>query len=989
MNTCIFLAILGLGIFTQAPVASENEWKAVTILQNRCTPCHGTQKQKNGLRLDNREKALLGGDSGKAIDLEHPDQSRILKHIQSKGSDRMPPKGESLTPSEIQTVREWITNGANWPTLAKPGTIKSETASQDHWAWQPLKKIQAIPMPQALQYLDKIWKQKLLENGWEPAKQADRRTLIRRLSFDLHGLPPDQADIETFINDKNPEAWTNLVEKYLASPRYGERWARHWLDIIHYADTHGFERDQKREHAWRYRDWVIRALNKDIPYDHFLKEQIAGDILRPNDPEAIVATGFLAAGPWDFVGQAETPSPVIKRLARADDLDDMTNQVMAATCAMTVNCARCHDHKLDPISQEEYYSLWSVFSGVKRGNREIDPKEVAQIAQDKAKQQKDLESAKARLAQLEEQGLDLADIVGGGNGTGNGTKGNGIGIVSGKPQKDKSDRIIAGSENRPVALPGPYLKSVVIPSGGKPVGIPLTNDGLIALGIPKTSGEAWDAIRNGPVNAQKSTNIGKIDFSASGHSLLGLHANGAITFDLQGFRKTLSGDLKFQTMVGYGGRPPGKASADVRVLIDGQTAFQMENISSDTGYISINIPLDTKSKFLTLMATEGEDGNIGFDQVFFGDPRIKPANPSPKSDKDLSNIVKLKSEIESLEAKLQTNPTPKVVYGVVPGQPEPIRILRRGNPEQPAGTVTPATLKLVRNLNPNLGNGDMPEGQRRLALAKWITHPDNPLPPRVMVNRIWQHHFGIGLVETPSDFGLGGSKPSNPELLEWLAGEFVASGLSIKTIHRIILNSQVYKQESSTNNPLAALSDSSNRLLWRQNPRRLDGESVRDSILAVSGTLNPKMFGPGYQDFEYKEEYAPVYRYVYREDPETWRRSVYRFVVRTTPEPLLTALDCPNPANLSPSRSVTTTANQALALLNGEFVAAQSTHFAKRLKALHPSAINEQAKKGFLLAFGRLPNERERIASHVLIEKAGLEEFCRMLLNSNEFIYVD
>lgn len=982
------MAAFGLGFFPEPPVVSDNDLAAVALIQNRCASCHGPQKQKNSLRLDEREKALLGGDSGKAIDLEHPDRSGILKRIQSRGSDRMPPKGESLSTSEIQAVRTWIAKGAIWPTQTKTSQ-KSETESKDHWAWQPLKKIPLVPKAEASKTLDNLWKNQLRQKGWEPAKEANRRTLIRRLSYDLHGLPPDPADIESFINDKNPDAWANLVDKYLASPRYGERWARHWLDIIHYADTHGFERDQKRENAWRYRDWVIRALNQDMPYDQFLKDQIAGDMLRPNDPEAVVATAFLAAGPWDFVGQAETPSPVIKRLARADDLDDMTTQVMAATCAMTVNCARCHDHKLDPISQEEYYSLWSVFSGVKRGDRPIDTKEIEKMAFDRARFQTDLVSARKQLAQLEDKGLDLADIVGGGNGTGTGTKGHSFGIVSGKPQKDKTDRIVAGSENIPAALPGPYLKSVVIPSGGKSGGVPLTKDGLLALGIPKTSGEAWDAVRNGPVNAQKATNIGTVDFGAPGHSLLGLHANAAITFDLAGFRNPISRDLKFQAEVGYGGRPEGKASADVRVLLDGQTVFLLENLSSQTGRISINLPLGPNVKFLTLMATEGSDGNIGFDQVFFGDPRIGEVNPPPKSEKDLAQIMKLKARVESLEAVLQTNTKPKVVYGIVPGQPEPIRILRRGNPEQPAAPVTPATLKLVRNLNPSLGNGDMPEGQRRLALANWITHPDNPLPPRVMVNRIWQHHFGVGLVETPSDFGLGGGKPSNPELLEWLAGEFVASGLSVKTLHRIILNSEVYKQASQTKNPKAASADSSNKLLWRQNPRRLEGESVRDSILVVSGTLNPKMYGPGYQDFEYKEEYAPVYRYVYREDPETWRRSIYRFVVRTTPEPLLTALDCPNPANLSPTRSITTTANQALALLNGDFVAAQSGHFAKRLEKLPHLTKDEQVRKGFLLTFGRLPNDREQRASQVLIDKAGLNEFCRMLLNSNEFIYVD
>ncbi len=976
------------GKFAQPAQDSNEDVAAFAILKTRCFSCHGSQKQKNGLRLDKRENAISGGDSGTAINLANPGSSLILNRVQSKGPDRMPPNGDGLSSNEIQVLKNWIAKGAQW----QPDTNfiqKKESDPKDHWAWQPLKKIRALSITEATKTVDNLWQNQLEKKAIKPSNEADRKTLIRRLAFDLHGLPPDQVDIEAFIHDKNPSAWANLVDKYLSSPRYGERWSRHWLDIIHYADTHGFERDQKRENAWRYRDWVIQSFNKDMPYDQFLKDQIAGDVIRPNDPEAIVATGFLAAGPWDFVGQAETPSPVIKRLARADDLDDIVTQVMTATCAMTVNCARCHDHKLDPISQEEYYSLWSVFSGVKRGDRHIDTGELESLASDRSRTLADLASTKYQLSQLEFNGLDLADIVGGGNGTGTGTKGQGLNITSGKTQKEKIDRIIAGQENRPIPLSGPFLKSLVIPSGGQTAGVPLTPDGLFAQGIPKTSGEGWDAVRNGPVNAQKATNIGPVDFGTSGHSLLGLHANAAITFDLDGFRKSVSKELKFTSEVGYGGRPEGKASADVLVLIDGQTVFLFENISQQTGRISINIPILQTAKYLTLMATEGSDGNIGFDQVFFGDPRIVPFNPPKKSDNELAQIRKLKARIESIESSLNSTNKPKQVYGIVPTQPEAIRILRRGNPEQPAAHVTPATLKLVRNLNPNLGKADTPEGQRRLALALWITNSDNPLTSRVMVNRIWQHHFGVGLVETPSDFGLGGGKPSNPELLDWLASEFVASGFSAKRIHRIILNSQAYKQASHTQNPQAAFRDSSNIYLWRQNPRRLDGESIRDSILAVSGTLNSKMYGPGYQDFEYKEEYAPVYRYVYREDPEKFRRSIYRFVVRTTPEPLLTTLDCPNPANLSPTRNITTTANQALALLNGDFVSAQSLHFAKRLEKLHPDSIDGQIRGGFLLAFGRIPGKREESASRFLIEKAGLDAFCRMLINSNEFIYVD
>ena len=708
------------------------------ILERHCVKCHGATSQKSNLRLDARHAAFKGGDNGPVINVGKSSASELLRRVTSSvPDDRMPPEKPPLDAGDIDLLRRWIDSGADWPE-ADYDRAANHDARLDHWAWQPLTH--PVPPEQSdepaglvLSEIDRFILSKLNEQQLSLSPEADRRTLIRRLSFDLLGLPPTPEEIDAFMSETDPRAVEVLVDRMLASPHYGERWAGHWLDVAHYADTHGFERDQRRDNAWRYRDWVIRALNSDQPYDQFLRDQIAGDVLRPDDPDAVAATGFLAAGPWDFVGQAETPSPVLKRQARADDLDDMVTQVMTAACGVTINCARCHDHKLDPISQREYYSLWAVFAGVKRGDRILPANEQQQL-----------------------------------------------------------------SEQR-------------------------------------------------------------------------------------------------------------------------------------------NIP-----------------------------------------EQELPTAVK--------------------IYAVTTEQPPAISVLLRGDPEQSGEVVTPGTISCL-SLPASFGSDDLTEAQRRIALADWLVSPQNPLTVRVIVNRLWHHHFGIGLVDTPSDFGLGGGMPSHPELLDWLAGRFQQEGWSLKSIHRLICLSATYRQTSSRkpqpHNPTretlqrASAVDAGNRLLWRQNPRRLDAESLRDSVLKVSGKLETQMFGPGYRDFDYREEYAPVYTYITADAPELWRRSVYRFIVRTTPNPFLTTLDCPNASNLTPTRNITTTALQSLALLNNEFMLKQAEYFGVRLATNPDSTVNEQVRQAFRLAFGRDPSSAEATVGVTFLESAGAAEFCRTLLNANEFVYID
>ncbi len=979
------------------------------IFSSRCVACHGANKQKAELRLDAKSLALRGGESGPVIVAGKSGESLLWRRVSSANDDeRMPSSGKPLTAEQLAALKAWIDAGAVWPE-SDADRAAANDERREHWAWQPIKRLTPPSTGTPDGYpIDAFLRAKLSASGLTMSPEADRRTLIRRLTFDLLGLPPTPEEVEAFASDRDPRAYDKLVDRLLDSPHYGERWARHWLDIAHYADTHGFERDQRRDNAWRYRDWVIRAFNADEKYDDFLRDQIAGDVMRPDDPDAVIATGFLAAGPWDFVGQAETPSPVLKRLARADDLDDMLTQVMTAACGVTINCARCHDHKLDPISQREYYGLSAVFAGVKRGEREVSAAEVRDLAARKQSLNAELQQIRIEQARLSGRHFDLADIVGGGDGLGTGKLGAGIDLITGKPQTAKRGFLEGAKPNVFARSTVKFVDGVVIPDLA-PDGTQISSTGLTVMKPPRTSGQAWDAIRFGPVNSHFSTKLDGVDYAADGHTLLSLHANAAITFDLAALRDAgAPAEMKFTATAGYFGQTP-KNGASYFVYVDGELKANQKNIGRDDGGFAVEAVLPAAARFLTLMSTDGGNG-IGHDQICFADPWLIAAQSPPMSAADKAELVRLQQRRTELEKELAAFPTPTKVYAVVTETPLPVRLLKRGDPEQPADEVSPTSLSCVTGLKPELGTPQSSDGDRRKALADWVTSPANPLTRRVIVNRLWHYHFGTGLVETPSDFGLGGGQPSHPELLDWLADELLAQRWSLKAIHRLICTSAAYRQESSsrtressvhggtngslttsaTTRPTHAIAiDANNRLLWRMNPRRLDAESLRDSVLSVSGKLNNTMFGPGYRDFEYQEEYAPVYRYITPDSPDLWRRSVYRFAVRTTTHQFLTTLDCPSPANLVPARNVTTTALQSLTLLNNDFMLRQSGYFAGRVKADAGTDPTAQVARAFQLAFGRKPTSTEATAAVSLVQSRDLTQFCRMLLNANEFVYID
>lgn len=908
-------------------------------------------------------------------DSEYGDASLRCRHGIKRGARRLV-GGLGLLSLSISAAKEKAPDAAQLWSLQAVRVTAPESAA-----------------PQGGNGIDAYLSDKLRAAGLSAAPEADRRTLIRRLSFDLLGLPPTPEEVEAFMRDESAGAYEKLVDRLLASPHYGERWARHWLDIAHYADTHGFERDQKRDHAWPYRDYVIRAFNDDKPYDRFIREQIAGDVAHPEDRDAVIATGFLAAGPFDFVGQMETPSPVLKRAARADDLDDMVTQVISATMGLTVNCARCHDHKLDPIPQADYYKLWSVFAGVKRGVRELAPPDAGGVLARRQHLTTELAAVESEIGRLEGAKLDLADVVGGGNGRGTGKAAAGFDPNTGKLAPFKQGFI---SEVKPNVFHSvleregkdvfPLIDGVVIPDGRSPV--PISSTGLVAKDAPPTSAQAWDAIRNGPVNSQANTKFDGVDYAGTGHSMIGVHANAGITFDLAAIRKrTGQGALRFTAKVGYGGKP-GNMTADFHVYVDGELAARRMKFGANDGLIPVDVVLAKDARFLTLMSTDGGNG-ISHDQVFFADAKLWPAEPaSDLTTEKRARLVALQKVAETMRKSLDELPKTDKLFAVVSSEAPVIKVLKRGNTEDAGAEVRPGALSCLAHLPGSFGDNTMNEGQRRVALAEWITRSDNPLTARVMMNRLWHHHFGHGIVATPSDFGNGGFKPTHPELLDRLASEFMHCGWSVKAMQKLMVMSQAYRR-SSVATKKAEAADRANALLARMSGRRLDAESLRDAVLAVSGCLNPAMGGPGYQDFEYQDAYAPIYRHVTADRPELWRRSVYRFIVRTTPQRFMSTLDCPNPANLTPARLVTTTALQSLALLNDEFMLKQAEYFAVRVQKEVGDEPRAQVERAFRLAFQRAPSEEESAAAIALIRQSGTKELCRMLFNANEFVFAD
>ncbi len=987
-----------LGHGDDKTAAVDFDRQIAPLLASRCLDCHNKTEHKGGLDLSQSKTALAGGDSGKVLSPGDLSESLLWDYV---SSDEMPPKNP-LTAAEKALLKKWIERGAKWGSdPINPFRFTTvHRAGYDWWCLQPLTnpkppQVKAGDWPRG--EIDRFVLAQLEERDLAPSGEADRRTLIRRLSFDLLGLPPTPQQVREFVADQSPHAYESLVERMLSSPHYGERWGRHWLDVVRYGESQGFERDKLRDHFWHYRDWVVRALNSDMPYNEFARLQLAGDILRPGDQAAIAATGFLVAGAYDEVGQSQQ-SAAMRAVVRQDELEDIISVVGQTFLGLTVNCARCHDHKFDPVSQVEYYQLASALGGVRHGERDFQPQA---FQPELAGRVRELDGA---IASLKRERDELSSPI--------------------------RERILARrKENRDQYVPpspiaewnfNGNLRDSIGELHGEGFGGATLHEGRLVLD-GKDSYVATPPLDVSLTEKTLEAWVSLADLSQRGGGVVSLQTLDGTTFDaiVFGERKSqhwMSGSNRFLRTSDFQG--VAETSADQQLIhiaivyrADG-TIFGYRNGRQYGKPYRKERPqrfTSGNSQILFGLRHSPAGGNRflagTIDRVRLYD-RALPSGVVAASAGveylDVSESEILAEADDETRARLQNvgfeiiNLTQqrrryrhKKIYANVPQPAEVAHVLIRGNTTQPAAAVAARGIAAVSGDSPDFGlPADAPEADRRRKLADWITSPQNPLFARVIVNRIWHYHFGRGLVDTPNDFGFNGGRPSHPELIDWLAARLIADGWRLKKLHRLIVTSATYRQASQFRRS-AARADGENRFYWRKSPTRLEAESVRDAVLSVAGQLNPQIGGPGYRDFDTFVRNTQFYNMRDPQGDSFTRRSLYRTWVRSGRNRFLDVFDCPDPSTKTPARAVTTTPLQALAMMNNSFVLRMSQRLAERLVAENGAMPEAQIRGAYELAYSRPASDTDVEVGLRFIKQYGLAAYCRVLFNSNEFLYVD
>ncbi len=999
-GSCVRVAML-LALGTPLPGATPSyEQEVRPLLKRHCLSCHGEEAElAGGLDLRLRRTLLAGGDSGAAMVPGEVDRSRIVGMVTS---GEMPPGDQrKLTEDEVDLLRRWIaagaaTDGPEPEHLPTPGEAFLTEADRDHWSLKPLMKPvlpggEASPEGEQGQHpIDRFIAARLREQGLDFAPRADRRTLIRRLSFDLLGLPPTPEEIDRFVNDDAPEAWERLVDRMLASPHYGERWARHWLDVVHFGETHGYDKDQPRPHAWPYRDYVIRAFNEDKPYARFVQEQLAGDVLFPHSRDGVEALGFLAAGPWDQIGHAEVPeSKIDGKIARHLDRDDVVQNTVTTFLSLTIGCAQCHDHKFDPIPQSDYYSLQAVFAAIDRTNRpyDADPRTYARR-----------ESLLAEQRSLQRRSQELANDL---------RRAGGEELVT-------IDTRIAEAKKPQQRPPEHGYHSAIVdsPDHEKWVQVDLESPQAVVKVRLLGCYDDYNGIGAGfgfPVRFRVETSddpefesgvIGLVDRTAAD-----VPNPGTKPVEFVVPPHTLRYVRVTATRLALRKNDYIFALAELELLdSEGKNLAAGKSV---TARDSIEAPIRwRRSNLVDGLAPDrpGEGGSVEALQA-----QRRSLLKRVVAAEVLEEERTVSADLRRVNDQLAKLPPPMQVYagsvhygsgsfrgtGSEGGRPRPIHLLSRGEVTRPGREIGPGALACLEGLDARF---DLPanaaEGERRAALARWITDPRNPLTWRSIVNRVWQYHFSRGIVDPPGDFGRMGGTPSHPELLDWLAADFRDGGQSLKELHRLIVTSRAWQQASRVDEATLARgeeADADNRLLWRTTRRQLEAEAVRDALLSVAGRLDTRMGGPSFQDFKIdKPQHSPHYQYHLHDpdDPASHRRSVYRFLVRSQTQPFMTALDCADPSMLVDRRSQSVSPLQALTLLNSGLTLTMSRHFANRLRS-EAATVEEQLQRGCVLALGRPATPEELPVLTEYAGQHGLEQACRVLFNLNEFLFVD
>jgi hypothetical protein len=990
----------------KGPEAVSFEKSVAPLLLAKCIGCHSGSDAKGGLDLTIQERLRTGGESGPALVPGKLDQSPLWTRV---SSDEMPPK-HPLSASEKSIIKGWVEAGAVW-TGGALDPLKHSTdqrAGYDWWSLQPLAKPippKSADLARARQPIDGYIEARLQERGLKPADPAEQRVLIRRVTFDLIGLPPTPDEIAEFLQDDRPDALERLVDRLLASPQYGERWARHWLDVVRFGESNGFERDLPRPNAWPYRDWVIQALNEDLPYDQFVRWQLAGDILAPGDLQAIQAVGFLVAGAHDTV------VPVVDRMRatmRQDELEDTIGVVGQTFLGLTLHCARCHDHKFDPVTAREYYQIASALAGVDHGEREFIPPDVTrQLGEWQARIDQLTRQLQQQDAPIRER--ILAERGSGGNSAAN-RAASPIPVSAWDFTRDGKDQVgrmhirLSGTaklereglvvDGQSFALTAPLDKDLLEKTLEVRVRLQtLQQAGGGAISLQSIDGQTFDAIVFAELEPQRwmpgSNGFQRTaSFNAPADELADKqfvtitqvhHADGTIT----GYRN---------------GQPYGKpVRKDQAIRYEAGKSHVVFGLRHGTEAGGNRMLRGTiAGARLYDRALSAEEVAIAADAANTYITETEIAARLSAEERSLRTARQVELTDLRLKHSLGIKRAPIKVYTAIATQPPPMKVHKRGSVSLLGEEVAPAGLTAVQGLDASFGlKADAIESHRRLKLANWITDSRNPLFARVMANRLWHYHFGAGLVDTPSDLGFNGGRPSHPELLEWLSLEFAGVGnqhpakFSIKRLHRLMMSSTTYRQ-SSKHDEQSARTDAGNRLLWRMNPHRLEAESVRDAILSVAGELNTELGGKGYSDvnsyfFKGTQFYDPV-------DPPghaNHRRTVYRMWARGGRSPFLDTFDCPDPSSTTPRRSATVTPLQALSLLNHSFSLRMADSFSQRLQREAGPQIDDQVKLAHQLLFGRNATNEEVVFSRQFVERRGLPAYCRAMWSSSEFLFVD
>ena len=991
------------------------------LLAEHCVRCHGGEKTKGELDLTTREGLLRGGTDGPAVTLYDAGSSRLIRRITHAEEPGMPSKGERLPETDIAHFTAWIDDGAPYdrPLVDGKATSKTDRAAiseQDRqwWAFQPLARVEPPPVPSdaaARTPVDAFIQSRLEAQGLSLNPPADRRILIRRASFDLLGLPPSPEEVDDFVRDRAPDAWPRLVARLLDSPHYGERWARHWLDVARFAESSGFEHDYDRPNAYHFRDFVIQALNSDLPYDQFVRWQLAGDEFEPETPLALMATGFLGAG----VFPTQITANEVER-TRYDAMDDMLATTGTAFLGMTVGCARCHDHKFDPIPTRDYYRMLSTFTTTVRSDIDLDldpertrrnreafdrehaPRVAARVAYEQRELPPKFDAWLAAGAPLPAPTWELLSP------TGMTSKGgasfrrleDGSNLVEGKNADD--DEFIITAEVHTRGLRALRLEALADPS--LPHGGPgRADNGNIGLSRIRVFAS--------PLGGGETNEVRLVRPRA--------------TFEQNTNSLSIASALDTNSMSGW--------AVDPRFGTNHAAVFEFADpIGTDGGVrLTVQLEFSLNSRHAIgrprLSVSSAENPELGGDFLpaavatlipgLRNNPTPAPSSLTPPQRSTLLDWWKasdpgwqaLQREVESHARQAPQAKLTKVMV-CAEGYPA-IRMhtqggdflpethfLHRGSTESKRGVATPGFLQvLMRDPSEETRwTWQPPPGAkgsgRRRALANWMTDTDQgagQLLARVIVNRLWQHHFGQGLVATPNDFGVQGTRPSHPELLDWLASELIRSGWRLKPIHQLLMSSATY-QASSHTEPAAVKADPYNQYFGRRMPRRLEAEAVRDSLLSVSGALDPTLYGPGTLD------------------PASRRRSIYFTVKRSQMVAAMQAFDAPEPLSSQGTRPTTTVAPQALYLMNSPQVRTWAESFAARLAPAREIPVSDAVTRAYALAVNRPPLDterddalafidqqtaRHRHAQHPNPQAAALTDFAQVMLSLNEVIYAE